>query len=223
MTAEKKKNVHAGHRKRMRERFINGGLTMFEPHEVLELLLFEFIPVVNTNPIGHALIDAFGSVKGVLTAPYSELVKVPGIGPKAAEGILSIYPFVSNDICDWFRREGALTRYDLAFLADWFMRGAESPLGILILGADGCFADYLALPIVRKDGMIDAEYMFSDLGGKYENCNFSLFVQPEDRFSVEEISEIRRYTFRASFILDEIYVMNGREPVPTLFADRFHD
>jgi len=225
MTArDNEKNIHTGHRKRLLERFSRDGFDGWQNHEVLEALLFHVLPRVNTNLHGHRLIAKFGSLRGVLEAGRDALMKVHGIGTISAEYLAGVRDDVSEMIIRQFREEeGELNIYQLAFLADWFMRGAESPLGILILGADGCFADYLALPIVRKDGMIDAEYMFSDLGGKYENCNFSLFVQPEDRFSVEEISEIRRYTFRASFILDEIYVMNGREPVPTLFADRFHD
>ena len=36
----KKKHSHAGHRERMRLRFQKSGLESFQPHEILELLLF---------------------------------------------------------------------------------------------------------------------------------------------------------------------------------------
>lgn len=156
MTADRKKNAHAGHRGRMRARFLSGGLETFEQHEVLELLLFEFIPVVNTNPIGHALIERFGSVKNVLTAPYDELVNVPGIGPKAAEGILSVFPILSNDICAWFRRAGALVRYDLVFLADWFMDWtADGSVGLVICGQDRRFRDFMRLNVKPGSPLFD--------------------------------------------------------------------
>ena len=38
------KAVHAGHRARMRERFMKEGLSGFSEHEVLELLLMFAIP-----------------------------------------------------------------------------------------------------------------------------------------------------------------------------------
>ena len=36
--------MHDGHRQRMKDRFLNSGLHNFQPHEVLELLLFYAIP-----------------------------------------------------------------------------------------------------------------------------------------------------------------------------------
>lgn len=217
MTAEKKKNVHAGHRRRMRERFLNGGLTMFEPHEVLELLLFEFIPVVNTNPIGHALIDAFGSVKGVLTAPYSELVKVPGIGPKAAEGILSIYPFVSNDICDWFRREGALTRYDLAFLADWFMDWTPvGSAGIVLCGKDRRFHDFVRLRVSPDDLLFDFGRQIIQSA---KGLNYYLLIKEDySLLSREKAQVLRTITGRGHAYLLDVFVLEGFRPNSIIYG-----
>ncbi len=76
--------VHGGHRDRMKNRFLKDGLDAFEPHEVLELLLFYVIPLKDTNPIGHALLQKFGSLSGVFDAPYEELMKVEGVGKSAA-------------------------------------------------------------------------------------------------------------------------------------------
>lgn len=36
----KKKNVHEGHRERMRNKYVNKGIEVFEQHEILEMLLF---------------------------------------------------------------------------------------------------------------------------------------------------------------------------------------
>jgi DNA repair protein RadC len=54
-------NVHDGHRKRIKDRFVNFGLESFQEHEVLELLLFYAIPRGDVNPIAHELISKFGS------------------------------------------------------------------------------------------------------------------------------------------------------------------
>lgn len=77
-------NLHEGHRKRMRERFIKSGLDDFAPHNVLEFLLFYSIPRGDTNPIAHRLIDSFGSLSGVFDATPEELMKVKGVGESTA-------------------------------------------------------------------------------------------------------------------------------------------
>ena len=74
------KNVHQGHRKRLKERFLRDGLDNFEEHEVLELLLFYGIPQKDTNPIAHDLIERFGSLSRVLEASPGELAEVPYVG-----------------------------------------------------------------------------------------------------------------------------------------------
>lgn len=78
------KNPHAGHRDRMRERFLKNGLGDLPSHNVLELLLFFSHAQKDTNEIAHRLIEAFGSLSGVFDAPYEELIKVKDVGPKTA-------------------------------------------------------------------------------------------------------------------------------------------
>ncbi|MBR1591663.1 MAG: hypothetical protein IJ666_01450 [Ruminococcus sp.] len=86
----KKKNIHAGHRKRMREKFLNGYADSFCDHELLEILLFYCIPVANTNHTAHELIESFGGISGVFKANADELVKINGISSKTAEKIVYI-------------------------------------------------------------------------------------------------------------------------------------
>ena len=76
--------MHEGHRQRLTDRFINEGFEGFEEHEILEYLLFYAIPRVDTNVIAHRLINAFGSLSGVLEANAKDLEQVPGIGKKTA-------------------------------------------------------------------------------------------------------------------------------------------
>ena len=76
--------VHDGHREKMRTRFLTGGLDSFAPHEALELLLYYAIPRRDTNPIAHTLMDRYGSLSAVLSAPVEDLKKVEGIGESAA-------------------------------------------------------------------------------------------------------------------------------------------
>ena len=76
--------MHSQHRKRMKERFLLEGLEHFEPHNILELLLFYSVPQKDTNETAHLLIERFGSLRGVLDAPFEELCRVPGIKEHSA-------------------------------------------------------------------------------------------------------------------------------------------
>ncbi len=76
--------MHEKHRERLRARYLEEGLDNFAPHEVLELLLTFSIPRVNTNDIGHRLMEKFGSLENVFTAQIGELRRVEGIGEKSA-------------------------------------------------------------------------------------------------------------------------------------------
>ena len=87
------KNPHAGHRKRLRERYVRSGMDDFADHEVLELLLTYAIPRVDVNEQAHALINRFGSVANVLDALPEELCEVDRIGPEAAR-FLTMLPCV---------------------------------------------------------------------------------------------------------------------------------
>ena len=85
-------NHHKEHRKRLKNRFLSEGLDNFEMHNILELLLFFGIPQKDTNDLAHELLNKFGSLSGVFEAPYSELIKVKGIGDNAATLIQLISP-----------------------------------------------------------------------------------------------------------------------------------
>lgn len=85
------KGMHEGHRDRLKDRFIREGLESFEPHNVLELLLFYSDPRKDTNELAHKLIDRFGSLSEVLNASVKELMKVDGVGKHTAV-LLSMMP-----------------------------------------------------------------------------------------------------------------------------------
>ncbi len=76
--------LHDGHRNRLKNRFLNEGLTNFEDHNVLELLLFYSIPRSDTNEIAHELLNKFGSLHGVFEAGMEDLMSVNGISRYSA-------------------------------------------------------------------------------------------------------------------------------------------
>ena len=77
-------SIHDGHRQRLRGRFIEYGMESFTDIEALELLLFYAVPRRDTNALAHALLEYFGSYRGVMEADLDTLEKVPGIGENAA-------------------------------------------------------------------------------------------------------------------------------------------
>lgn len=83
-----------GHRKRMRERFYNEGLDNFQPHEVLEMLLYYSYAIKDTNNLAHDLIKEFGSFHGVLDAPRESLIAF-GLSEYTAT-TLKLFPAISN-------------------------------------------------------------------------------------------------------------------------------
>lgn len=78
------KNIHAGHRQRLKNTFRNSGLSNLEPHNALEVILTYSIPRRDVNEIAHRLIDTFGSFDKVLEADYERLLQVEGIGENTA-------------------------------------------------------------------------------------------------------------------------------------------
>lgn len=85
-----KKNIHEGHRARLRKRYAQHGLDNFDDVNALELLLFYTIPRRDTNEIAHALLERFGSLEKVLEASIFELCEVKGVGETSAELITLI-------------------------------------------------------------------------------------------------------------------------------------
>lgn len=83
--------VHDGHRDRMKKRFLQHGLDNFDDHSVLELLLFFALPRRDVNPIAHALLDKFGTLSEVFSAPAESLTTVDGVGENAAL-LISLIP-----------------------------------------------------------------------------------------------------------------------------------
>ncbi len=73
-------NSHAGHRDRMRKRFLQEGPDGFADHELLEMLLYGVIPRGNTNEIAHDLLETFGSFTNIISADPYEIAKISGVG-----------------------------------------------------------------------------------------------------------------------------------------------
>lgn len=70
----------AGHRRRVRERFLRVGGDAMEDYELLELALQMAIPRRDTKALAKALLREFGSFSGVFNASAARLERVEGLG-----------------------------------------------------------------------------------------------------------------------------------------------
>ncbi len=77
-------NGTAGHRERLRTRFLKGGADAMPDYELLELTLFAALPRRDTKPLAKALLARFGSFAEVIAAPRARLLEIQGVGENVA-------------------------------------------------------------------------------------------------------------------------------------------
>ncbi len=131
----KKPNVHDGHRNRVRERIKSSGIDGFQNHEILEFLLYPFIPMKDTNEIAHDLIAHFGSFANVLNAESEEIESVKGV-TKNASIFLSSLPSVFRTYEKSFfaeKRKLATQKEVKDFLRNYFVCRPKEAVYVLSL------------------------------------------------------------------------------------------
>ena len=85
-------NFYAGHRERLRAKFLDGKLADYEK---LELLLAYIIPRRDVRPLARSLIKQFGGVYQVFTASVKELMTCKGIGQNTATFIKLVHEMMT--------------------------------------------------------------------------------------------------------------------------------
>ena len=70
----------ADHRKRLRERFMEGGAAALPDYDMLELVLFRAIPRQDVKPLARRLIDRFVNFNGIISASPARLAETDGVG-----------------------------------------------------------------------------------------------------------------------------------------------
>jgi len=77
------KNPNAGHRARIRKKYLEHGLDLFQDYEVMELILDFVARQKDMKPVAKDLINKFGSLQGVINASDEDLLAVNGVGESA--------------------------------------------------------------------------------------------------------------------------------------------
>ena len=79
-----------GHRERLRSKLLKRGAEALDDYELLETLLFAFIPRRDVKPVAKALLKRFGSLSGVLAAPSQDLITIEGVGETVAAYLTTV-------------------------------------------------------------------------------------------------------------------------------------
>ncbi|MGM9661648.1 MAG: RadC family protein [Oscillospiraceae bacterium] len=158
--------THDGHRSRKKRQFLENGLDAFAEHEVLELLLFYAVPRQDTNPTAHALLERFGSLDAVFSAPVEELTRVPGVGENAAALIRLILPLYRRIRLSAASGETILNSTEKAgaFFLDRFAGERQEVMYQACLDMKG------KLLAVQKLGTGDVNFVHADIRRIVENA-----------------------------------------------------
>ncbi len=188
---DKKPNIHAGHRERLRTRYRKCGFDNFQQHEILELLLFRAIPRANTNPIAHELLNRFGSLYDTIYARRDDLLEVDGVGPKSAD--------VIREAADLARAaklqeiaSAPLTSWDRLFhyTTEWFGGKLMGTVAVMLLDARRMVisVDILAEEHLRRP--VDYADAITALCEKYRAPNVVLMHNHADGVLIPSVEDL---------------------------------
>lgn len=123
----------------MRARVEANGILSLADHEIIEYLLYPFVPRKDTNPIAHALIDRFGSFNAVLKADISALESVDNVTHAAALFLTSLSD-VARKFCNEenaFRPMVDTYEHAAEYLGDLLGSAKEEHIVALFVDASG--------------------------------------------------------------------------------------
>jgi DNA repair protein RadC len=85
-----KEDHKAGHRQRLRARFMKSGPEALADYELLELILFQAQPRGDVKPLAKSLIKKFGSFAEAVSAPTDRLQEMEGLGEATIVALKSV-------------------------------------------------------------------------------------------------------------------------------------
>ena len=124
---------YAGHRKRLRDRFLKVGFEGMGDYEVIELILTLAIPRKDVKEPAKDLIKKFGNLKGILDARLDELRGSEGIGEIAAVA-LKIIRSVATTYLQQNAEGREIFSDPLKLAAYWRMRIGSLPNEVFQVG-----------------------------------------------------------------------------------------
>jgi len=157
MIESKHLNRSEGHRKRLRERFLQSGVVGFQDYEIIELLLTLGSPRKDCKPAAKEAIKRFKTLRGILEAAPEELQKIKGIGPHNAFGIKLVQEvareFLKEKILEQPVYQSSQQVFDYLYHA---MRGLKKEIfKVLLLNSQNQIIETYDMP----EGTVNASYV----------------------------------------------------------------
>ena len=95
---------HKGHRKRLREMFLQSSTLTLTNAQILELLLFYCVPRADTKPIAYDLLRQYGSIERILNANTAQLLRHSGVGESMVCFFKLLLDFSARLLKDKFKK-----------------------------------------------------------------------------------------------------------------------
>ncbi len=108
----------AGHRSRLKEKYLENSTSLVYDYEALELLLTYAIPRKDVKPLAKDLLAHFGSIDKVFSAGARQLAAVKGVGPNTAVLLTLVKDIQAR--CEKSRNENVKYVADSKSAADYF-------------------------------------------------------------------------------------------------------
>lgn len=102
---------HAGHRNRLRQRFLKAGGDALADYEMLELVLFQAQPRRDMKPVAKALMKRFGSYADVISASPAELSEITGVGDSVVSVLKTIQAAAERLVRDEVMNQPVLSNW----------------------------------------------------------------------------------------------------------------
>ena len=101
MQIENKKLPHyVGHRKRLKEKFLNASPSSFSDYELVELMLFQSIPRKDVKPLAKELLNKFGNLSGLINSDQENLLEIKGSNQNVFTNLKIIKELINRVLVD---------------------------------------------------------------------------------------------------------------------------
>lgn len=148
------KNIHEGHRKRLKDKYIKGGLDVLEDHEVLELLLFYCYKRMDVNSKAHYILSMFSGLDNLFESSPQEIVNHCNVSMNTAI-LISLIPHLTRRYlnCKYKKGKAILSTKDAGDLAISLLLGrTEETFFVVCLDVNSrlIFAEMVATGTINE-------------------------------------------------------------------------
>lgn len=191
-----------GHRKRLRDRFLEHGLDALPDHQVLELLLFHAISRKDTNPLARQLLDRFGTLSAVFDASMEDLMSVDGIGENTALLLYLITPMARRYMTSRMETGVILsnTKAIGEYLVPFFFGATEEMVYLLCMDAK---CKVLCCKHLLTGSVNSANFSFRKAAEVAISCNASTVVLAHNHTS--GVATPSKADYDTTFLLREAF------------------